>query len=70
LVLSVVSAFYYIRVVRFIFFDTVRKPFLFLPVNPLAVFFLINCGSLLAYFVFYQPVLYITIGLAVSSLFI
>ena len=70
LLLSVVSAFYYIRVVRFMFFDATRKPFLFLPLNPFAMFFLVNCCALLIYFVFYQPVLYITLGLVVNAIFI
>lgn len=69
LILSVISAFYYIRVVRFIFFTTTRKPFLFLPLSGVACFGFVNCAILLVGFVFYQPILYITLGVLVSTLF-
>lgn len=69
LVLSVVSAFYYIRVIRFIFFTTKRKPFLFAPVAITPSFFLVNCSAILVGFVFYQPTIYILLGLAVNALF-
>lgn len=69
LLLSVVSAFYYIRVIRFVFFTTARRPFLFLPLNAVACFFLVNCAVLLVSFIFYQPILYIIIGLVTNTLF-
>lgn len=69
LIMSVVSAFYYIRVIRFIFFTTKRKPFLFAPVATIPCFFLVNCCAVLIGFVFYQPTVYILLGLVVSTLF-
>lgn len=70
LIFSVISAFYYIRVIRFVFFSVVRKPFLFLPVGFGSCFFLVNCCALLVGFIFYQPSLYMLLGLVVNSLFV
>lgn len=69
LVLSVVSAFYYIRVVRFIFFDTTRRPFFFYALNPISCFFLVNSCSFIAVFALLQSSIYAVIGVLVNTLF-
>ncbi|RZL33141.1 MAG: NADH-quinone oxidoreductase subunit N, partial [Pedobacter sp.] len=52
LVTSVVSAFYYIRVVRFTFFDGGRVPALFVGVDIRAVFLFVTAIFYLIFFIF------------------
>lgn len=58
LITSVVSAFYYIRVIRFIFFDTKRYPVFFLPLNIVYCFIFTHLVLFLLLFVFVKPFIY------------
>lgn len=55
LITSVASAFYYIRVVRFVFFDGGRSPVLFKRVNYFIIFFFVVLCLFLSTFFFFQP---------------
>lgn len=70
LVTSVVSAFYYIRVVRFIFFDTGRAPQLFLPLNYKLVFIFMLLNFLIIFFLFFQQLLLLGLTYIVGSVFL
>lgn len=70
LLLSVVSAFYYIRVVRFTFFDTIRRPVFFLHVNFIYTFLFINGLFMLIFFVVAQPIFYLFTSSVVGLLFL
>lgn len=55
---SVASAFYYLRVVRFLFFGSLRKPALFIRTNYACVaFFVVTCLFLLLFALFQTSVL-------------
>lgn len=69
LVTSVVSAFYYIRVVRFIFFDTKRAPQLFLPLDLLTVFSFVVLIFFIIFFFLFQQVLLMLVTHTLSLLF-
>lgn len=70
LLFSVVAAFYYIRVVRFVFFDTTRRPVLFVPLQFSMCFITINIIFVLSFFLFLQPTLYLLAGYFVSAFYI
>lgn len=70
LLASVISAFYYIRVIRFAFFTSERIPALFAQVDSVMVFLLVVLILFLLFFVFLQPVLLLTCTYLVSALFI
>lgn len=69
LILSVVSAFYYIRCVQFIFFDTLRRPSLFSPLPFAAVFLFVTSIFLLVVFTLFQPAMYLASALLLGKLF-
>lgn len=69
LILSVVAAFYYIRVVRFTFFVPVRVPAFFLNLSFIGTFLFVNLILILVLFVFFQSTFYAFLSLLVSTLF-
>lgn len=69
LVTSVVSSFYYIRVVRFIFFSTARAPALFIRLNYTVVLVFVLIVFTIVFFLIFQQFLLVFINYFVYSLF-
>lgn len=67
LVTSVLSAFYYIRVVRFTFFDPRRIPILFLPIDKLSVLIFVAITFAILLFFVLQQFLLLFIGVALTT---
>lgn len=70
LITSVVSAFYYIRVVRFIFFDVKRAPLLFMPLDKTQVLVFTLLSLFLLLFVVFQQLLLLSVSVTLMSFFI
>lgn len=70
LVTSVISAFYYIRVVRFIFFETKRTPILFISLEKAAIFVFVTLSFFLLLFVFFQQFFLLIVNFLLMSLFV
>lgn len=69
LIMSVISSFYYIRVVRFLFFTNTRKPVLFAKLNYFVVFvFVVVCAWMFVFF-FFQPAILSFIEYLSASLY-
>lgn len=68
IVVSVITAFYYIRVVRFVFFYNIRSPLLFLPILFSGALLLIIAVAVLLLFVLIQPLALTTILLSLTSI--
>lgn len=60
LIVSAVSAFYYIRVVQFTFFNNLRFPVLFLELDGITTFLFVAVVFFLIVFVFIQPIVLIS----------
>lgn len=60
LIISTVSAFYYIRVVRFTFFTTLRFPIFFLELDMVASFLFVAIVFFLILFVLIQPLVLVS----------
>lgn len=56
LIVSAVSAFYYIRVVQFTFFNNLRFPVLFLELDGITTFLFVAVVFFLIVFMFIQPI--------------
>lgn len=69
LIFSATSAFYYIRCVQFMFFNTSRKPVLFVTPNFFNTLIFVNCCIFLFFFFLFQPIFYLGFSVVISSLF-
>ena len=69
LVTSVISAFYYIRVVRFVFFDTKRAPILFCQLSGGILFLYTVLVFFILFFIFFQQFFLMAVNAALVSSF-
>ena len=69
LITSVISAFYYIRVIRFVFFDTKRAPSLFLPLNKATSLVFVLVVLFMLFFIFFQQLFLVSINVVLGTMF-
>lgn len=70
LITSVISAFYYIRVVRFLFFGVIRSPILFLRLNYFVVFLFVMACFFLCLFFLFQSFFFVSVEYLVAGLYL